>query len=651
MCGIAAIISLGTPVDERDVAAAADMVRRIRHRGPDQTGYDHDDRVALANARLRIIDTSTRGDLPMKNGDGNVRLAYNGEITNFRELAQRFGLHDKYGFRSGTDTEVLLHLYEDMGISLLDHLTGMFAFVLYDRAAGKVFVVRDFFGLRPLFFMEAGDRLYIASEIKAFLGLPRFRPDIDFEAIHDFLTLAYIPGERTPFRQIRELRGGEMIEVDLRTSAARRRVYFRPRYAPDAAIDEATAVTEVRRRMIDAVRRNLIADAPLGLTLSGGVDTSSILAMAALQKPPEEIHTFSIAMDEPSFDESRYQRAAVAHIRPTHHEIRVTPRMVLDELVRTNAFMDEPSGDGAAIPSFILARHAGRYVRSLLSGEGGDEMFNAYETHLAWKARRQYRLWTTPAMRRAIRSVAGRLPVSYRKLSFDFLFRRFSEGAEKDTARAHVHWRHAFSEDEKQRLMPACAEFEPTDDGFARRFAGYDFDDELDRISALDIETFFIDDLMVKNDRTFMAHAIEARFPLMDKALFDFVSTIPSELRIKGWTRRYIEKQAMRPFLPRATFRRGNFGLEMPHAIWFRSEFREAAERYFSREHVERTGFLRHEPVAEFWRLHLEGRRDYGRPLWCLLNLLVWFDLYVADGDHERYREGVESSAATSASA
>lgn len=610
------------------------MASLLHHRGPDSRGFFDGERCVLGNTRLKVIDLSPAGDLPMRSACGNVVLAYNGETTNFKELIRQFDLDKKYKFESSTDTEVVLHLYEALGIDFVRHLSGMFAFTLYDARVEKAWIVRDQFGIRPLFFTRHGQRLYFASEIKALRDLPHVGDDLDREGLYHYFTLAYIPGRHTPFAKIEELQGGQLLEIDLREGRVAEHTYYTPTYAPNHDASEEELADALYEQMRDSVRRNLIADAPLGFTLSGGFDTSSMLALGReVAGPDREIHTFSIAMDEPSFDESNFQQIMASYCNTVHHELRVGPKDVLGALVEHMAFMDEPSGNGAAIPSYLLAKYASQYVTVLLNGEGGDETFTAYETHRAAKARMLYRGFTPGMVRGAIAAAAQKLPTDYRKLSFDFVAKRFTEGAEFNVPASHIHWRYTLSERDKRALMPDWHDVPSTSDWATEWYAKLDAPRVLDRISIFDIETYFIGDLMVKNDRTVMAHSIEGRFPYMDRKLFDFAATLPANLRLKGFQGRYMQKRAMKGRLPSAITGRKNFGLEMPHSIWFLNEFRPVAETYFSRDHVERCGFLHFPTVDRLWKEHVGRKHDHGRALWSILTLLIWFDLFVYDGN------------------
>ncbi|MDD5304401.1 MAG: asparagine synthase (glutamine-hydrolyzing), partial [Elusimicrobia bacterium] len=570
-----------------------------------------------------------------------VWLSFNGTVT--QSLKRREELARSRPFRSSSDTEVLLRLYEETGIDFIPTLSGMFAFCLYDRRRRKAFLVRDPHGMRPVFFTRKRGRLYFASEIKALLEVPGLEKRLDREALWHFLSLAYMPGRRTPYEEIEELQAGHLLEVDLAAGRVDMRRYHRTVYAPDQSLREADAAGTLHGLLRESVRGNLISDAPVGLTLSGGFDTSTLLALVKELGVSRDMHTFSLKVNEASFDESRYQRIMVDFARPIHHEIPVDPAEVTANIESTVAYLDEPSGNGGAVPMFLLAREAKKHVSVLLSGEGGDEIFNAYETHRAFKVRALYRRLTTPSLRRLIRSTAAALPTSYDKLSFDFLSKRFTEGAELDVPESHFHWRHALSEDEKRRLLPESWHFPPTARLFTELFHGLDFADDLDKISLIDLEYYFVDDLMVKNDRMIMAHSVETRFPFMEKAVVDFAIRIPNRFKVKGFQGRCIQKLAMKGSVPEAIARRSNMGLEMPHSLWFLKEFRGLADRYFSRKNVEKSGILNYDAVSELWSEHLSGVKDNGRPLWCVLNFLIWFDLFIYEGSYKRFLTAAET--------
>lgn len=631
MCGISGVFCVDRGLDPTpdDEATVGGMLSALRHRGPDQQAQRRLPRAVVGNTRLRIQDLTPAGDLPLRNDDASVTLAYNGEVTNFRALRARHRLDERFAMRSGSDAEVVLRLYELLGIAFLDELSGMFALCLVDDRARRAWIVRDPFGLRPVFTLSAGGRLWFSSEISPLRAAQGFAPELDREGFHHFLALGYFPGAHTPFRAVRELRPGRLIEVDLDAGSARERRWHTPRYEPVAGRSEARHAADLLDAMRDSVARNLISDAPLGVTLSGGVDTTSILALARESLGPRaEIHTFSVVIDEPSFDESRWQRAAVAQYRPVHHALRFGPGDVEAHLDAHMSALQEPTADGAAIPFFALARMAAPHVRALLSGEGGDELFNAYETHAAHRARALYRALVPAPLRAAARAAAGALPTSHRKLSVEFLAKRFTHGAELSPWEAHLHWRHVFSPAQQRELLVDGGDLPPTADLFRAVWDEVAGPDSLDRVSAIDLEHYFVDDLMTKNDRMMMAHSIEARFPYADRALFDVVRRVPAAVRMRGLRRRSLQKRAVGALLPPAIARRSNMGLELPHSRWFLGPLRPLAERYLQRDRVEATGLLRHAPLARMWDAHLRRRGDHGRALWAAINVIVWHERF-----------------------
>ena len=644
MCGIAGIISLGQHLSESDLQQGERMTLILHHRGPDSRGFLSDERCFLGNTRLSVIDLSTKADLPMSSETGDIWLAYNGEITNFRELRDEFRLDDKYTFRTSSDTEVLLHLYQELGIQCMDHLSGMFAFALYDRRRSRVYLVRDFYGTRPLFWTRIDDRIYFSSEIKSFLEVHGFTPEVNREAIFHYFSLAYIPGTLTAFKGVHELDGSHLIEIDLNSDADPvPEEYYRIQFNPDSGMTLEEAEEGFYHAILGATDRNLISDAPVGTTLSGGLDSSSILGLSRVLGKSSELHSFSLRIREKSFDESSYQRAMAEYAGTIHHEITVGSDDVRENIFRQMAFMDEPLGDGSAIPFLLLSAEAGKYVKVLLSGEGGDEISNAYETHMANYIAHKYRRFVPGLLRRSVASMVKMLPVSYNKLSFDFLAKRFTRGAELPAPQAHLFYRHVLDRSDKLELMPWAVDLPGTEHFFSDLFNSLDYESDLDRLAQLDMKYFFIGDLMQKNDRMFMANSVEARFPFMDRKAVEFFTTIPNRFKIRGFTRRYVEKKAMRRVLPPVIRRRQNFGIELPYSIWFEDSLMELGNTYFTGDRIGETGLLDHEYVRKLWHDHLSRRRDNGRTLWCILNFLIWFEMFVSGSGYRDFMTGDQS--------
>jgi len=637
MCGIAGIIALNNNLTSEDKVTVESMTAVLKHRGPDNKGFHFSRNCFLGNTRLAIIDPSEQSNLPLADSEEQIWICYNGEVSNFKELKKKYNLENKYQFKGHSDTEVLLYLYKELGINFINELSGMFAFCLLDKLNNKAYLVRDFYGIIPLFYKIESDKIYFASEIKSFLEIPSFKKEINKEAIYHFFSLAYIPGNNTPFVGVEEMRGGEMISINLNNGSYEKSVYYDFDYTEDHSLDFETARKNVRDLFVDSVRRNLVSDAPLGMTLSGGIDTSSMLGVVHHLGLSEKMHTFSLKMGEKSFDESPFQRLMAKRCNTQHHEIVVSPDDVIENMITQISYMDEPNGNGASIPSFILAKEASKHVKVLLSGEGGDEVFNAYPTIGAYQYRKYYRLAPKP-IRSLIRNSIHLLPANYKKLSFDFKAKRFTRGAELDVPDAHLYWRHVFNTEEKHQLFKNKYPSNETEsfyrDLFYNKVSGHD----INRISYIDMKHFFLDDLMVKNDRTFLANSVEGRFPLMDRYLVEYATKLPVKFRVKGLNGlRHIQKEALKEFLPDEIYKRQSFGLEMPHSIWFLDKLGYFAEKYLNKKYVDRTELLDWETISIMWNLHKSGKADYGRPIWCVLNYLIWFDLFVDSNNYKDY--------------
>lgn len=637
MCGVAGIISLGLNLNQSDFDTVNTMTETIKHRGPTQQGVEKFNKIILGNARLAIMDTDVRSSLPMSCNKKNIWISYNGEVSNFRELKKKYSLESKYNFKGTSDTEVLIYLYKELGISFLNELSGMFAFCLFDIEKNKAWIVRDFFGINPMFYYEQDNKLYFGSEIKAFHDIPNFNKEIDDTALFHFFTLAYIPGKATPFKKLKELRGGQLIEVDLGSSSYKLRRYYKVRYDTDYSITEKEAQIKAYDLMKDSIRRNIDSDAPLGTTLSGGVDTSAMTCLVRDLGKSEGFPTYSLKMGESSFDESKYQRLISKICKTEHHEINVGQEDVLEAMYSHIAHIDEPNGNGASIPSFLLAKEAKKNVSVLLSGEGGDEVFSAYSIYSAYKVKNLYTKYSTPTLRKMIHWFAHLLPTSYKKLSLDFQMKRFTEGAELHPAAAHIYWRHVLTDDEKDEVIINGNQYEETQEIMIRLFNDSNFSEEFNKINFLDVEHFFIDDLLVKNDRMFLAHSVESRFPMMDRFLFEYMSKVPPNIRMKGFKGRNIEKLALKNTVPKEILRRGNFGLEMPHSVWFFDVLKPLLNKYLNEKAIKKTGYLNWEFVEKIMGLHFGKKKDYGRALWCILMFQIWHEMYIEKNDFKKY--------------
>ncbi len=600
---------------------AAAMCRALIHRGPDDEGLLVDGPLAMGMRRLSIIDLEG-GRQPISNEDGSVSVVQNGEIYNFRELAEDLRRRG-HQLRTRSDTEVLVHLYEEDGPAFVERLRGMFALALWDRRRRRLLLARDRLGIKPLYFASDGRRLLFGSELKSLLaaGLDR---EIDRQALHDYLSLSYIPAPATIFRAARKLRPGHLLIAE--NGALREESYWRLDLSADPALGEEAAVVEaLRERIDDAVRSHLVSDVPLGVFLSGGVDSATLVAcMRRFHSGP--LKTFSIGFRERSFDELDRARAVARHFETDHHELVVTPDAVglVPELVRS---FDEPYADSSAIPVLCVSRLAREHVTVALSGEGGDEVFAGYKTYSATLLASWYRRLVPPPAHHLLRAAVERLPVSHGRVSLDYMAKRFAAGASLSPIEAHLAWKAILDETAKAELYrePAAA-LEPTVRLFYAAAATAPEGDLLARLLAADTAVGLEGDMLVKADRMTMAVSLEGRVPLLDHRLVEFVARIPSGLKMKRFRKKYLLKRAMAERLPTLTTRGPKRGFNVPIPGWLVGPLRPLVRDVLSPRRIAATGLFRPEAVEERIRAHEARERDFSRDIWTLLMFQCWHD-------------------------
>ncbi|HEX2287179.1 MAG TPA: asparagine synthase (glutamine-hydrolyzing) [Gaiellaceae bacterium] len=612
MCGICGLATRGGPVDpERLRAMSATLV----HRGPDSDGHLVDGPVGLAARRLSIIDLET-GDQPIGNEDGTVHVVQNGEIYNYREL--RAGLeHAGHRFATRSDTEVLVHLYEEHGEGFAERLRGMFAVAVWDARRRRLVLARDPFGIKPLYYRENADGLAFASELRA---LPR--GEIDLEALEAFLAFNSIPGPYSIFREVKKLPPGNLLVwEDSETRVSR---FARP--APVSASevrreDEDELAEELRGRLRDSVRAHLIADVPVGVLLSGGVDSSTLAALAA-QESSEPVHTFSIGFEERSFDELDDARAVAQHYGTRHEELVLRPDAALLLPALADAF-DEPFADSSALPTYLVSELAARHVKVALSGEGGDELFGGYYTYAA-----DLLALRVGHLAPLARPLVERLPSSSRRASFDYKAKRFVRAADLPPLERHHAWKEIFSTEARSELLGRPSSFDPVD-LLRARYAETEGAELLARLQDVDLGTYLVDDLLVKTDRASMAHSLEARVPYLDPLVAGLAQALPTRLKVSGLRKKRLLRQAAAPLLPRRIVYGRKRGFSIPAAAWLRGELEPFARDVLSLETLRRQAFLQPATVTRLLDRHVAGKEDLSRQLWGLLAFTLWYERHV----------------------
>jgi len=620
MCGIAGQLNLdGRNVSPAARASAAAMCDALYHRGPDDAGLIASGPLVMGMRRLAIIDLAG-GKQPISNEDGSVSVVCNGEIYNYRELAARLRARGHL-FRTGSDVEVLVHLYEEHGVDFVRYLRGMFAFALWDQRSRRLVLGRDRLGIKPLHFAVDGRRLMFASELKGLIagGVKR---ELNFEALHHYLTLSYVPAPHTIYAGVQKLLPGHVLVAE--AGRVRLERYWRLEQVPgrdDVPVGEY--VEGLRSLLADAVKSHLVSDVPIGVFLSGGLDSASVLALMR-QQVTGPIKTFSVGFAETSFNELARARATATRFGTEHHDM-VLPSSVTDVVPTLIETFDEPFADSSAIPLYYLSRFAREHVKVVLSGEGGDEVFGGYETYVADKLARWYRALPGMLSRSLIPNLVGRLPVSHRRVSFDYKAKRFVQGALRSPVGAHLSWKEIFSDEAKAELyadgaggLPSTGEF------YANTAAGCGSSDWLARCLHLDTQIGLPDDMLTKVDRVTMAHGLEARVPLLDHPLVEFMANVPSELKLRGFRKKYLLKRAMQNRLPRNVLRGPKRGFNVPMPRWLARDLQEFVRDTLSPERIAANGVFRPETVTRLIDEHTRQERDHSRSLWALIVLEHW---------------------------
>jgi asparagine synthase (glutamine-hydrolysing) len=607
VCGICGIAS--TRGADRDLLAR--MSGTLVHRGPDSDGLVVDGPVGLAARRLAIIDLET-GDQPLANEDGTLHVVQNGEIYNYEELRARLE-RDGHRFATHGDTEVLVHAYEQWGLGFAEKLRGMFAVALWDAPRRRLVLARDRFGIKPLYYRPDADGLLFASELRA---LPR--GEIDLDALEAFLAFNSIPSPFTIFEETRKLPPGHLLVWE--GGEPRLERFARPGPLPERTDDdEAELVEELRARLRDSVRAHLVADVPVGVLLSGGVD-SGVLAALAAQESSEPVRTFSIGFEEASFDELAGARAVAERYGTIHRELVLRPDAALLLPALAEAF-DEPFADSSALPTYLVSQLAAEDVKVALSGEGGDELFGGYYTYAA-----DLLALRVGGLATAVRPLVELLPTSTRRASFDYKAKRFARGAHLPPLERHHAWKEIFSPELRAELTGRRHAYDPVD-LYRERFAETAGADLLARLQDVDFGIYLVDDLLVKTDRASMAHSLEARVPFLDPAIVNFAFTLPRHRKVRGLAKKVLLRKAAAPLLPREVTHGRKRGFSIPAAAWLRGDLEPFARETLAA--VGRQGFFDPKVVGRLLDDHVAGREDRSRQLWGLLAFTLWHERHV----------------------
>jgi asparagine synthase (glutamine-hydrolysing) len=620
MCGICGLVSLDGAAVDPDVVAA--MNGTLVHRGPDSAGAFVEGGVGLAARRLSIIDPEG-GDQPVANEDGRIQVVQNGEIYNHAEL--RAQLERKgHRFATRSDTEVLVHLYEERGPAFVEDLRGMFAIALWDRLEQRLVLARDRFGIKPLYYGISQGRLSFGSELKALLALPGFPRDVDPDALEAYLAFNSIPAPLTIFAAARKLPPGHLLLWRGGEPTLRR--YARPRPVEagrERVGDEHVLADELRERLRDSVRAHLVSDVPVGVLLSGGIDSSALAALAA-RESSYRVSTFSIGFEERAFNELDQARLVAEHYGTDHHELVVRPDAV-ELLPRLAEAFDEPFADSSALPTYLVSQLAAGTVKVALSGEGGDELFGGYYTYVADTL--APRIGRVAA---ALRPLVEALPSSSGKVSLDYKAKRFARAAHLPPLERHHGWKEIFSPDARAELLDGRRGATDPLDVYRARYAETEGADELARLQDVDIGIYLVDDLLVKTDRASMAHSLEARVPFCDQRVAELALALPRRMKVRGLAKKRLLRQAVATLLPERIARAPKQGFSIPAAAWLRGDLEPFAREMLAPGRLRAQGFFEPAAVARLIDAHVARREDLSRQIWGLLMFSLWHERYLA---------------------
>jgi len=608
-----------------DVRFIGRMNSTLQHRGPDDEGIFTQGPVGLGNTRLAIIDLSPSGHQPMANEDESIWITFNGEIYNFPQLRERL---EKRGhrFSSKGDTETILHLYEDYDTDCVQHLRGMFAFAIWDGRKRRLLLARDRVGQKPLYYFRHQNGLVFASEIKALLEHPEVPRRVNLKAIPLYLTYGYVPAPETIFEGIYKLPPGHIMTVQDEGLEVSEYWDLRDHHDQSILRPKKDYIKELCELLKEAVAIRLISDVPLGAFLSGGIDSTAVVAMMS-ELVGQPVQTFAIGFaGEPSFDELKYARLAAERYGTDHHEFVVKPKAI-ELLPRLLWHYDEPFADSSAIPTYLVSKLTRAHVTVALNGDGGDELFAGYERFAAARLAEVYRK-TPRFIQRSLTRLLQMMPESTSYRGFVRRARRFVENAPLPLLERYLGWVAIFSDDLRESLLSTGQGIDIREH-FANYLSRAEGLDPISQLLYLNAKTYLPEDLLIKADRMSMANSLEARSPFLDQELIRFAAEIPASLKLRGLTTKYILKKALRGLVPQEIIDRPKHGFGVPIGRWFRTDLRDYVRDILLSPEALRRGYFREEALHWLIQQHQEGKRDFGHQLWALLTFELWHRIFI----------------------
>jgi asparagine synthase (glutamine-hydrolysing) len=626
MCGITGFVNADREKADRSILEA--MNRAIEHRGPDEDGFYLNENVALAMRRLSIIDLAS-GQQPIYNEDRTKAIVFNGEIYNYQELRENL---DKLGhkFYTRSDTEVVIHLYDQYGPEGLEHLRGMYAFAIWDDVEKSLFLARDRVGKKPILYSHQpnGDLIF-GSEFQAVLRHPAVTREVDLEAIDNYLSFLCVPAPMTAFKSIRKLEPGHWLKWKDGEIETKR--YWQPDFSKKIKISEEEAIEETTRILRESTRLRMISEVPLGAFLSGGVDSSTVVALMA-QESSQPVKTFSIGFEEQDFSELKYAKRVAEHVGAEYHEFIVRPN-ALEVIPTLVDHYGEPYADSSAIPTYYVSKETRQHVTVALNGDGGDESFAGYERYAAMRIAEKYALVPSPLRKAFIEAPISVLPTSELKRSRVRDAKRFLKAANLPRTERYFRWMSTFNRDAKKELY--TKEFTArlnSDDPVGvleSWFAKANGLGTVDSTMMTDQMTYLPDDLLVKVDIASMANSLEARSPFLDHKLIEFAASLPENLKMRGFETKSLLKKVAARLVPREVIYRRKMGFGVPVGKWFRGEMKDFVKDVLLAETSLKRGIVKPEIMERYVVEHTTGLRDHSFQIWTLLMLELWFQRFI----------------------
>lgn len=631
MCGITGWANLNSNAasNENDEVVLHGMCESIVHRGPDSEGLWTGDGVALGMRRLSIIDLHT-GDQPVFNTDRSVIVMMNGELYNYREV--RADLQKRgYIFRTNSDTEILPHLYDEYGDALLEHVSGMFAFALWDSKRKRLLIARDRFGEKPLYYGTFGGKLIYGSEVKTLLAHPDVKTDLNLDSLRQYLSFDYVPAPHSIYQGINKLPAAHKLVLENGEIKIDR--YWSLSFEkPDEKPTIAEAAEHLRELMSDAVRRQLVADVPLGILLSGGVDSSTVAAFA-VRHATETVKTFSIGFTEDSFDESKFAREVSRHLGTEHYEDILSVDTAAGLIGDIGKWLDEPLSDGSLLPTYLLASFVRKHVTVALGGDGGDEIFAGYPMYYAHKVAGMYERVPGFLRKGLIEPAVNAMPVSTKNMSLDYKAKRFIRAANYDPVTRHHSWFGSFVIDQHDSLLTREVLAHTSADIYRdakELLKTSDAKSRIEQMQFLDINYYMAEDILTKVDRAAMAVSLETRAPFLDPRVAEYAASLPTEYKLRGNKGKFILKESVKDMLPASILNRPKKGFGIPIAQWLRGNLNPLLHDMLAADRLKRQGIFDASYVQKLITEHETAKASHHKELWTLLVFQLWYQNFLS---------------------